>query len=176
VTPTLRARVSGLDEQLLRATRRRLGGTPAVAAARGLSHFGEHALGWLAVGAVGCLGRRRRAEWATGVAGVLAAHAAGVVVKRVVRRARPALTDLPVLGSVPSGLSFPSAHACSTAAAAVLYGPMLGRPVMLTALAGMAVSRVLLGVHHPSDVAAGVVVGGLTARATRAVLAGLGTA
>ncbi|WP_369253403.1 phosphatase PAP2 family protein [Geodermatophilus amargosae] len=156
-----------VDHALLRSTRRLLGGTPAVPLARGLSHFGEHALGWLALGACGLLTGRRRQEWATGLAGVVVAHASGVLVKRVVRRVRPALEDVPALVATPSRLSFPSAHSCSTAAAAVGFGPMVGRPAMAGVTGLMLVSRVLLGVHHPSDVVTGAVLGAGTAGLVR---------
>lgn len=158
-----------LDEQLLRATRRRLGHTPAVPVARALSLFGEHSAGWLVLGAVGLARDRRRGPWAEAAAGVFAAHAAGVVVKRVVRRQRPVFTDVPALARTAGTLSFPSAHSCSTAAAAVGYAPMLGRPVMASALGAMLVSRVLLGVHYPSDVAAGAAIGGVSAVTVRAL-------
>jgi membrane-associated phospholipid phosphatase len=159
--------LSRFDHTLLRATRRTLGGTPAVPVAQGLSHFGEHALGWIAVGTAGWLSGRRREDWAAATVGVVAAHAAGVVVKRVVRRVRPALEDVPALVSTPSRLSFPSAHSCSTAAAAVGFGPMLGRPPMVAATGVMLVSRVLLGVHYPSDVVSGAVLGSGVAVAVR---------
>ena len=156
-----------IDHAVLRSTRRALGDTPAVGVARGLSHFGEHALGWLALGAAGWATGRRRQEWAAGMVGVVAAHAAGVVVKRVVRRVRPALEDVPALVGTPSRLSFPSAHSCSTAAAAVGFGPMLGRPPMVAVTGVMLVSRVLLGVHDPSDVVSGAVLGSGVAAAVR---------
>jgi membrane-associated phospholipid phosphatase len=156
-----------LDHAVLRSTRRTLGATPAVPVAQGLSHFGEHALGWLALGAAGWLSGRRRDDWAAGAVGVVAAHAAGVVVKRVVRRQRPALTDVPALVSTPSRLSFPSAHSCSTAAAAVGYGPMLGYPAMASVTGVMLVSRVLLGVHYPSDVVSGAALGAGVAAVVR---------
>ena len=156
-----------LDHAVLRSTRRALGSTPAVPVARGMSHFGEHALGWIAIGGVGWLSGRRRDEWASGVAGVVAAHAAGVVLKRVVRRVRPALHDVPALVSTPSRLSFPSAHSTSTAAAAVGFAPMLGAPVMATVTGAMLVSRVLLGVHYPSDVVTGAALGATVATVVR---------
>ena len=156
-----------LDHAVLRSTRRALGETPAVPVAQGMSHFGEHALGWIALGAVGWLSGRRRDEWVAGTAGVVAAHAAGVVVKRVVRRVRPALEDVPALVATPSRLSFPSAHSTSTAAAAVGFAPMLGAPVMATATGAMLLSRVLLGVHYPSDVVSGAALGATVATVVR---------
>jgi membrane-associated phospholipid phosphatase len=135
-----------------------------------LSRFGEHAAGWVVLGAAGYLRGRRRNDWLAGTTGVVVAHGFGVLVKRIVRRERPQLPDVPALVSTRGRLSFPSAHSCSTAAAAVGYAPLLGWPVMGTALAGMSVSRVLLGVHYPSDVAAGVIGGAVCARMVRAGL------
>jgi membrane-associated phospholipid phosphatase len=161
------ASLAGLDVALLRGTRRALGGTVAVPLARALSLFGEHALGWIALGAAGWLTGRHRRTWATGVVGTVAAHGAGVVVKRVVRRPRPALADVPPLVRTPSRLSFPSAHSCSTAAAAVGFGPLLGRPAMAGVTGLMLVSRVLLGVHYPSDVVSGAALGATVAAVVR---------
>ena len=144
-----------------------MGGTRAVPVARGLSAFGEHALGWISLGAIGWAAGQRRRAWASGVVGVVAAHAAGVVVKRVVRRRRPDLADCPALVATPSTLSFPSAHSCSTAAAAVGFGPMVGQPAMVAVTGVMLVSRVLLGVHYPSDVISGAALGAGVAAVVR---------
>ncbi|MGQ0839658.1 phosphatase PAP2 family protein [Actinokineospora sp.] len=136
-------------------------GTPAVVtAARGLSLFGEHSAGWLALGLIGAaLDRRRRRDWLAASAGVVAAHAASIAVKRVVRRPRPDDPGVRVLVGTPSKLSFPSAHATSTTAAAVLFSALTGRRLVPVLVPPMLVSRLVLGVHYPSDVLAGSVLG-----------------
>ncbi|RSM61690.1 phosphatase PAP2 family protein [Kibdelosporangium aridum] len=135
--------------------------TPAVLkVARGMSFFGEHSLGWLAVGAVGAaVDRERRKDWMVATGAVFAAHAASVVVKRVVRRTRPNHETVQVHVGTPSKLSFPSAHATSTTAAAVVYGALTGRRLSPMLVPPMLLSRMVLGVHYPSDVVAGSVLG-----------------
>ena len=171
-----RDRALALDLAVYRAVRTRLRGPATVRASRGLSRFGEHALGWLALGAAGAaLDRSRRADWAAAAATVAAAHAANVAVKRVVRRARPDLEDLPALTAVLSGHSFPSAHACSSAAAAVAYGRLVPRTPLAAAAAAMALSRVVVGVHYPGDVLAGAALGTAVARSAQGLAARSGT-
>lgn len=137
-----------------------LGRPGVLVGARGLSHFGEHSAGWLGVCAVGAaLSPGNRREWLAAGAGTLAAHAAAVLIKRVVRRPRPHSPDVSVNVATPSALSFPSAHATSTTAAAVLLAPRTGLPLPALVVPPMALSRLVLGVHYPSDVLAGIVVG-----------------
>ena len=169
MTGDLGGTITRLDHAILRSTRQLLDQTPAVPIARAMSHFGEHALGWIAIGAAGWLSGHRRPLWGDAVAGVVAAHGTGVLVKRVVRRPRPTLPDVPPLVGTASRLSFPSAHSCSTAAAAVGFAPVLGAPLMVAATGAMLVARVLLGVHYPSDVVAGAVIGGGAATVVRRV-------
>jgi membrane-associated phospholipid phosphatase len=92
-----------------------------------------------------------------------------VVIKRVVRRRRPHHPDVEVNVSTPSALSFPSAHATSTTAAAILMGPLTALPLPALVVPPMALSRLVLGVHYPSDVATGVAVGALVARLVRKI-------
>lgn len=143
--------------------------------ARGLSHFGEHSIGWLAVASVGALLMPRRArDWLVAGAGAFAAHAAAVLVKRVVRRERPHDPAVVVNVGTPSQLSFPSAHATSTTAAAVLMGRITGLPLPALLVPPMALSRMLLGVHYPSDVACGIALGATVAQIAARLQAGAG--
>lgn len=145
---------------LLAAVQGRIAAPRVVTAARGLSHFGEHALGWLALGTLGALvDRRRRRDWLISTAAVAAAHGASIGVKRVVRRHRPTDPSIAVLVDTPSRLSFPSSHAASTTAAAVLYGGLLRRPLTPVLVPPMLVSRLVLGVHYPTDVLVGSALG-----------------
>jgi membrane-associated phospholipid phosphatase len=75
-----------------------------------------------------------------------------------------------VLVGTPSRLSFPSSHATSTTAAAVLYGGLLRTPIGMVTVPLMALSRLVLGVHYPSDVAAGTALGAGVALVSRRVL------
>ncbi|GAB7142112.1 phosphatase PAP2 family protein [Mycobacterium riyadhense] len=138
-----------------------------LAAARGLSFFGEHSIGWLVVSLLGAVvAPRRRREWLVAGTGSFAAHAAAVLIKRVVRRKRPHHPAVAVNVGVPSQLSFPSAHATSTTAAAILIGRAVGLPKGMAPavlIPPMALSRILAGVHYPSDVAAGVALGAAVA-------------
>ncbi|KFU81152.1 PAP2 superfamily protein [Amycolatopsis lurida] len=133
-----------------------------VKAARGLSHFGEHSAGWFALGLVGAaVDKKRRKDWLVAAAGVVGAHAASIAVKRVVRRPRPDHPSVEVLVSTPSKLSFPSSHATSTTAAAVLYSGLTGRNLVPALVPPMLASRLVLGVHYPTDVLAGAALGGV---------------
>jgi membrane-associated phospholipid phosphatase len=125
-----------------------------------LSHVGEHALVWTAAGLLGAVldpGQRR--PWLRATATVVGAHGVSIVVKQGVRRHRPADPRIHVLVRTPSDFSFPSSHAASTTAAAVAYSRLLGRRWPRLSIPVMMASRVILGVHYPSDVLAGALFG-----------------
>jgi len=156
------------EVRVLEAVQGALARPPVLRVARGMSFFGEHAAGWLAMGAVGALvDRRRRRDWIAATAAVAVAHGASIGVKRVVRRPRPEDPRVQVHVGTPSRLSFPSAHATSTTAAAVLFGALLRKPLAAALVPPMALSRMVLGVHYPTDVLAGSALGAAVALAAR---------
>lgn len=145
---------------LLSAVQKGLNRPGVVPVARGMSHFGEHSVGWFAVGVIGAaVDRPRRKQWLTAAVGTVGAHAASIVVKRIVRRRRPDHPSVEVLVGTPSKLSFPSAHATSTTAAAVVYSGLTGRNLVPALVPPMLASRMVLGVHYPTDVFAGAALG-----------------
>jgi membrane-associated phospholipid phosphatase len=119
----------------------------------------------VAVGACGDACCRRRIPPAA-ISGVLAVSvAAGLtsVLKDVFDRVRPALADpaIEALVPIPESASFPSGHAATAFAAAVVVGafyPRLRWPLLgLAGLIGL--SRIYLGVHYVLDVLAGAALG-----------------
>lgn len=154
------SRVEGVDLAVLTGVQSATRATPVRAASRMLSRAGEHALAPVALGLLGAaVDRPRQGAWLRATGTVAASHLLSVVLKRVVRRGRPVDLRVEVLVPVPSRWSFPSSHATSTTAAAVAYGRVLGRRLPWVAVGPMALSRLVLGVHHPTDVAAGVLLG-----------------
>ena len=135
------------------------------------SQLGEHGALWLAIGAAGQLiDRRRRGRWRAGMRAVAAAYALNTAIKPLAGRRRPELPGLPPLSATPTKLSFPSAHASTSFAGALAYS-RAGQPAagLYALAAALSLSRVYLGVHHPSDVLAGAMLGtAVAARLTRA--------
>ena len=158
-----------LDEAGYRLART-AGHTPAAeAAVRRFSLLGEHAAVWLALGAAGAaLDRPRRGRWLRGAGTIGGAYVLNTAIKLAVRRRRPDMPGLPPLAGTPTGLSFPSAHATSSFAGARVYGRLVPAAPLYALATGLALSRLYLGVHWPSDSLAGVALGtavaGLTPR------------
>jgi membrane-associated phospholipid phosphatase len=150
---------------VLVAVQSRLGTPAVIEVARSMSHFGEHAQGWVAISALGALAMpKRRRDWVLVGVGAVAAHAAAIAIKLVVRRKRPNHPAVAVNVGTPSALSFPSAHATSSTAAAMLLSRATRSRLPLAVVPAMALSRLVLGVHYPTDVLAGAAVGAVVAK------------
>ena len=129
--------------------------------AKVLGKAGNNGAVWLALGALlAMFDSSHREAWV--VCAVLGPVAIGLnyVVKLIVKRPRPVLEGLPPLGGAPSSLSFPSAHATSSFAVATAMTRVdaLGALAFVLAFA-LSLGRPYLGMHYPSDVLAGAVLG-----------------
>jgi diacylglycerol kinase family enzyme/membrane-associated phospholipid phosphatase len=141
---------------------------------KGLSTAANHSLLWFAV-AAGLAVRRGATRKAAGrgvLAIALASTAANAVCKPLMPRRRPAASELPAyqtLAHPPTSSSFPSGHSASAAAfatAVAMESPRLGLALGPVA-AAVGYSRVHVGVHWSSDVAAGAALGAAMAALTR---------
>jgi undecaprenyl-diphosphatase len=153
--------MASADLKLLQAMRTR-GHTPGIeAAAKALGKAGNNGAIWFGLGLVlAIVDSSNREAWL--ICAVLApiAIALNYAIKLIVKRPRPVLEGLPPLGGAPSSLSFPSAHATSSFAVATAMTRVdsLGALAFVLALA-LSLGRPYLGMHYPSDVLAGAVLG-----------------
>lgn len=165
--------MTGPDHRLLAALRRCGAHPGAAGAARALSLAGEHGALWMAAGLAGAgADPARRRSWLRATALVAGAHAVSVGVKRAVRRPRPDLPGAPPLVRTAGRHGFPSSHASSSTAAALAFGALLPRAPLRPLAAAVCLSRLVAGVHYPSDVACGALLGAAAARLGRAWVLG----
>ncbi len=160
-----RSRPRLLDEEMLRWARTRGHSPRADHWVARFSRLGEHAGIWLAIGVAGqALDRAQRDRWRRMTRTIVLTYGLNTAIKLAVRRRRPELAGLAPLTSTPTQLSFPSAHASTSFVAAQLFR-RVGLPALplYTLASGLALSRVYLGVHYPSDVLAGALLGSAVA-------------
>jgi membrane-associated phospholipid phosphatase len=159
--------LSALDLGLLRQLRTRGHAPPLETAMLALTRAGEHGMLWYALAGLGAvLDRPRRPAYLRAARVVLAAYLANTAIKFAVGRPRPDLGDLPPLVPTFSGLSYPSAHSAMSFGAARVIGEALPAAPLYALATAMALSRPYVGVHYPSDVLAGAVLGDAMAKLT----------
>ena len=139
-----------------------------------LSRAADHGVLWIGIaGGLSLCGRSGRRSAVHGlVALALASAATNVVLKRASGRIRPPAGLVPVAREprrAPFSSSFPSGHAAAAAAFATVVAlelPWTAIPLAPLA-AAVAASRVVIGVHYPSDVVAGAALGVALAAVSR---------
>lgn len=132
---------------------------------RFITSLGDTGWFWIAVSVVLLFPvKTRKVGIAALTALLLGALITNVGLKNMVQRIRPYETvqGLIPLIAKPGDFSFPSGHACASFAAAFAYYKLLpkawgvGSLILATLIA---ISRLYVGVHYPSDILVGVLVG-----------------
>ena len=91
-----------------------------------------------------------------------------MLIKNIVARTRPykMITELSILVPEPGEYSFPSGHTSSSFAAGMILYLMLpkkyGVPALILAIL-ISLSRLYVGVHYPTDVLGGMIMGSIIA-------------
>lgn len=163
-TPTAADLALRWDRRALVALRTRAHAPAFERAAGALGRFGEYGGGWAAIGvSAAALRPAERRRWLAAAGAGPVAVLLNYVVKLVARRERPRVAGHPPLGHAASALSFPSAHATSSLAAATALGRVApgARPGLYGLAAAICLGRPYLGMHYPSDVLAGATLGAL---------------
>ncbi len=130
-----------------------------------ITHLGDGGRCWIVLAALLLLIKKTRATgilMGISLCGSLIVN--NLLLKNLVARIRPyeAVEGLHRMIEAQGDLSFPSGHTGSSFAAAMVIFPLWGKQAGLPALAAaflVAISRLYVGVHYPTDVLAGMVTG-----------------
>lgn len=135
--------------------------------------LGDAGLFWIALSVLFiCIPRTRKMGWTMGVAMLIGLILGNGLLKNVIGRMRPWEFDptlIPRITKLPTDRSFPSGHTLASFEAATgmfLRNRKWSVPAIILAIL-IAVSRLYIGVHYPTDVIAGVILGVLFAFAAR---------
>ena len=134
-----------------------------------ITHLGDKGLFWIVLSLLLLIKKSTRK---TGVLSLLSLLITFLIVnvcmKNGFARIRPyeTLTDLLFLIEKQSDFSFPSGHSASSFASAVVLFKRLpkryGIPILILAVL-IAFSRIYMGVHYPTDILAGILIGSIVA-------------
>lgn len=130
----------------------------------GITSLGNAGIFWIILALVLiCIKKTRKIGFTMAISLVLSLIFTNLIIKNVVDRPRPFQYDetLKLLVSKPIDSSFPSGHSSASFAAAVaifMNNKKYGIPAIILALL-IALSRLYVSVHFPTDVAAGIILG-----------------
>ena len=135
-----------------------------------ITFLGNGGMIWIIIGVLLLISKKHRKIGFLVLIGLLMGLIIGNgIVKNLVARPRPCWLnpDFPLLISVPKDYSFPSGHTCASFAAGLAWAKVLpwrwARVAAVVQAVCMGLSRLYVGVHYPSDVLAGAMIGGLCA-------------
>lgn len=132
---------------------------------KGITMLGDSGWFWIALSLLLMIPRQTRWIGITSLAAlIIGALITNVTLKNLVARTRPyeAIDGLVLLIERQGDCSFPSGHTCASFAAAGVYWRMMPKKyggLLLILAALIAFSRLYVGVHYPSDVLAGLLIG-----------------
>jgi undecaprenyl-diphosphatase len=156
--------ISGADEAILLFVQENLR-TPALTAVmKTVSRLGDAGIVWIVLGILLLFFAKTRRGGGYMLASLAVEYAlCDLVIKKLVLRPRPYLViqALELLVKQESSTSFPSGHSASSFVCAYILTRCFGKKgawsyVLATFIA---LSRIYVGVHYPSDVVAGVLLG-----------------
>lgn len=136
---------------------------------RFITSLGNSGWIWILITVILLLSKKmRKAGIVTLTALLLSVIIDNIILKNAVGRIRPyeVIDGLQILISRPIDFSFPSGHTGSSFAAAVVLFQMLPKKYGIPALvlaAAIGFSRLYVGVHYPSDVFCGIMIGTMIA-------------
>lgn len=143
---------------------------------RAITHLGDGGMFWIILAVILLIWKRTRgAGGAAALALIIGALVTNVVLKNAVARIRPyeVVEGLTCIIERQHDFSFPSGHTCASFAAAfALYQtlPKKWGAACLILAALISLSRLYVGVHYPSDVLGGAVIGILAGWAGAAIV------
>lgn len=130
-----------------------------------ITFLGNYGWFWIALSAVLLISSRTRKAGAAALTALLiGALLTNVILKDLIARIRPyeVVEGLRLIIEEQHDYSFPSGHTCASFAAALTFYKIFPRcwgvPAVILAVL-IAISRLYVGVHYPSDVLGGLLVG-----------------
>lgn len=130
-----------------------------------ITHLGDAGIFWIAMSLLLCCFKKTRKAGIFGlVALIFSVLVNNVFLKNVIGRIRPyeIITGLECIIKHASDASFPSGHTGASIAAATVYVKELPKKFSIPALVLailISLSRLYVGIHYPTDVIAGAIIG-----------------